>query len=204
MQVHGGGDDTLLVTQQQRHGRGRREPRVRLCPDAAVSFYAPQLEDNLLLTAVLNSLAFDLSCAPNLTGLHLDYHVWEQNPLPPISASLRPAFAKVAFQLIACRNHGTTRTRSRGGLAVAVALAERLRIAVMIDAAVAAIMGLSNPICATLLTACDHTNHTDSRPPKEFWRVDKDPELRHTSMTLVAFHDLQAHIASAGGDQFRQ
>ena len=27
---------------------------------------------------------------------------------------------------------------------------------------------------------------------------DKDPELRHTVLTLIAFHDLQAHIASAG------
>lgn len=31
---------------------------------------------------------------------------------------------------------------------------------------------------------------------------DKDPELRHTVLTLIAFHDLQAHIAS-GGDQHR-
>ena len=90
------------------------------------------------------------------------------------------------------------------GLAVAVALAERLRIAAMIDAAVAAIMGLSESDLRHALTACDHpANHTDSRPPKGFWRVDKDkePELRHTVLTLVAFHDLQAHIASAADQQ---
>jgi hypothetical protein len=39
--------------------------------------------------------------------------------------------------------------------------------------------------------------------PKGFWRVDKekDPELRHTVLTLVAFHDLQAKIAACGGDR---
>jgi len=39
--------------------------------------------------------------------------------------------------------------------------------------------------------------------PKGFWRVDKDkdPELRHTVLTLVAFHDLEQKIEAAGGDQ---
>jgi hypothetical protein len=39
--------------------------------------------------------------------------------------------------------------------------------------------------------------------PKGFWRVDKDkdPELRHTVLTLVAFHDLEAKIREHGGDR---
>ncbi|MGD0090904.1 MAG: hypothetical protein ABSE73_13385 [Planctomycetota bacterium] len=38
---------------------------------------------------------------------------------------------------------------------------------------------------------------------KGFWRVDKDndPELRHTVLTLVAFHDLQYMIRARGGDR---
>ena len=38
--------------------------------------------------------------------------------------------------------------------------------------------------------------------PKGFWRVDKDkpPELRHTVLTQIAFHDLQTKIEAAGGD----
>ena len=172
--------------------------------DTAASFYCPQLEDNFLLVAVLNSFAFDFVMRNRLTGLHLDYHVWEQNPLPSIPASLRPALAKVAFQLIAGRTAAPQGLVLGTGLAVAVALAERLRIAAMIDTAVAAIMGLSESDLRHALTACDHpANHTDSRPPKGFWRVDKDkdPELRHTVLTLVAFHDLQAHIASAVDQQ---
>ena len=39
--------------------------------------------------------------------------------------------------------------------------------------------------------------------PKGFWRIDKDkdPELRHTVLTLVAFHDLQKRIDEQGGDR---
>ena len=39
--------------------------------------------------------------------------------------------------------------------------------------------------------------------PTGFWRVDKDkdPELRHTVLTLVAFHDLEEKIRACGGDR---
>jgi len=39
--------------------------------------------------------------------------------------------------------------------------------------------------------------------PKGFWRVDKDkdPELRRTVLTLVAFHDLEEKIRECGGDR---
>ena len=54
------------------------------------------------------------------------------------------------------------------------------------------------------------TSDVGSRPPatldaRGFWRVDrdKDPELRHTVLTLIAFHDLQAKIEAAGGDRER-
>ncbi len=39
--------------------------------------------------------------------------------------------------------------------------------------------------------------------PRAFWRVDKDkdPELRHTVLTFVAFADLEEQIREAGGPQ---
>jgi hypothetical protein len=42
----------------------------------------------------------------------------------------------------------------------------------------------------------------DDLPPNGFWRVDKekDPEMRHTVLTLVAFSDLEDKIRAAGGD----
>ena len=43
---------------------------------------------------------------------------------------------------------------------------------------------------------------TSALDPNGFWRVDKDkdPELRHTVLTLVAFRDLEAKIRACGGD----
>jgi len=61
-----------------------------------------------------------------------------------------------------------------------------------------------------ILRDCDHPKEnysnksiTQALDPKGFWRVDKekDPELRHTVLTLVAFHDLKETIASCGGDR---
>jgi hypothetical protein len=46
-------------------------------------------------------------------------------------------------------------------------------------------------------------NNDSFHSPKGFWRVDKDkdPELRQTVLTIVAFHDLQQHIEACGGDR---
>lgn len=55
-----------------------------------------------------------------------------------------------------------------------------------------------------VLAECDRPSvDTDDQQRKGFWRVDKDkdPELRQTVLTLVAFHDLQAKIATADGDR---
>ena len=54
-----------------------------------------------------------------------------------------------------------------------------------------------------VLTCCDLPRSKASGDPKGFWRVDKekDPELRQTVLTLVAFHDLEEKIKAAGGDR---
>ena len=41
------------------------------------------------------------------------------------------------------------------------------------------------------------------RNPNGFWRIDKEkePELRHTILTLVAFRDLEEKIRACGGDR---
>jgi hypothetical protein len=77
---------------------------------------------------------------------------------------------------------------------------ERLRLRCILDAAVAHLYGLALDDFAWILRDCDHpvaavTSKTFARTldPKGFWRVDKhaDPELRHTVLSLVAFHDLE-------------
>ena len=79
-----------------------------------------------------------------------------------------------------------------------------------LDALVASAYGLKYGDLQLLLGDCDYP--LSSLPLRSviesrlsvtgFWRVDKDkdPELRHTVLTLVAFHDLRQHIEACGGD----
>lgn len=77
---------------------------------------------------------------------------------------------------------------------------ERLRLRCILDAIVADLYGLDEDDFAWILRDCDHplscstsNEFTRTLDPKGFWRVDKDkdPELRHTVLSLVAFHDLK-------------
>jgi len=87
--------------------------------------------------------------------------------------------------------------------------AERLRTRIQLDSICAALMGCDRDMLCYLMRNCDLTTSqlqsgsTRRLDPKGFWRVDrdKDPELRHTVLTLVAFHDLQAKIDSVDGDR---
>ena len=66
---------------------------------------------------------------------------------------------------------------------------------------VGCLLGLNLTDLGAILQSCDHPTPTGD--PKGFWRVDrdKDPELRHTVLTLVAFYDLESKIEAAGGDR---
>ena len=82
---------------------------------------------------------------------------------------------------------------------------ERLRLRCVLDAIVIALYALNRTDFAWILKDCDHpvgSENAVSRQldPKRFWRVDRDhdAELRHTLLSLVAFDDLMAQIASAG------
>src|SRR5690606_4963885 len=79
----------------------------------------------------------------------------------------------------------------------------------ILDAVVAELYGLEWEDLAWILRGCDYPTElstsktfTKSLDPKGFWRVDKEiePELRHTVLTLVAFHDLKETIAAHGGN----
>ena len=77
-----------------------------------------------------------------------------------------------------------------------------------VDAIVAAIYGCSAGELAHVLQDADLDSTILGRGNRDldvrgFWRVDRDkpPELRHTVLTLVAFHDLESKIEAAGGDR---
>jgi hypothetical protein len=68
----------------------------------------------------------------------------------------------------------------------------------MIEAVVASSFKLDdiefNHIMEKCDLPCSQIRNESDLNPKGFWRVDKekDPELRHTVLSLIAFHDLQA------------
>ena len=66
------------------------------------------------------------------------------------------------------------------------------------DAIIASAFQLNKSDVAHMLAGCDRANPRGH--PSGFWRVDKDkdPELRHTVLTQVAFDDLQKRINSIG------
>ena len=77
---------------------------------------------------------------------------------------------------------------------------ERLRLRCILDAAVAELYGLEIDDFAWILRDCDYPTaqvcdkkFARTFDPKGFWRVDKekDPELRHPVLSLVAFQELK-------------
>ena len=85
---------------------------------------------------------------------------------------------------------------------------ERRRLRPAIDAIAAVLYGVEADDLAHVLHETDLPVAAIRRKSHElnvcgFWRVDrdKDPELRHTVLTLIAFHDFEAKIEAAGGDR---
>ena len=165
-------------------------------------------------SAYLSSLAFDWATRQRMSGTHLNWHVAEPLGLPPpgsTSHRLRDRYAHITLSGIHFAGEWLRLPRSALSVPSRTRTStptphERLRITAMIDAVVAAVMRLSMSDLRYVLSECDHPRgSTATNSPKGFWRVgkDKDPELRHTVLTLVAFHDLQAKIEAAGGDRER-
>lgn len=169
--------------------------------------------DSLSLAAVLNSFAYDWSIRQRLTGIIINYFIAEETPVPSIKGAdavkrhlralasrltfLSPAGAGVKLMLGAPSMTLTAHTSF-----------ERLRLLTMIDAIVAAAYGHDFDSLGWVLRDTDHPlaqlrSTSSSLDAKGFWRIDKDkdPELRQTVLTLVAFRDLQEKIAACGGDR---
>lgn len=155
------------------------------------------------LTAVLNSYAYDFAARARCGGLHLNYFVVEETPLPkPLHVSVLESLSLslgAAHERFAKDWMGYHRGRPwRAGWAVS--RAERLRIRCILDAIVADMYKFAEDDVRWVLAGCDHPAayvttgaFVAQMNPKGFWRVDKDqdPELRHSVLTQVAFKDLQ-------------
>lgn len=194
--------------------------RTMLCsivPDLPAVNAAPILvtktqSDVLVLQAILGSLCLDFVARLRIGYLHLNYFIIEELPLPQrqnLSSNIFRLLSEYTLRL--CGTHelfarvwlnSDLKTRSCPWRSLwAVSSYERLRLRCILDAVVATLYDLDDTALAWILADCDQPaisllsdEFTSAVNPKGFWRVDKDkdPELRHTVLSLVAFHDLKA------------
>jgi hypothetical protein len=165
------------------------------------------------LIAVLDSLAFDFVFRLRLVGLNLNYFIVAEAPVTRPDRIIKHKILRSRFFSLTCCaipfSHmwqgadDNERWRDLWSLTEA----ERLRTLLQVEVAASAISGLDLLDMEHILVDCDHpakdiglVTHLN---PKGFWRVDKDkdPELRHTVLTLIAFHDLEEKIRACGGDR---
>jgi len=194
-----------------------RLPTVNASP--YLSTITPQ--DILFLQCQLGSFIVDFVARLRIGYLHLNYFVIEELPLlraDKISGYLRFKLSQMGVSLTAVHEQfspiwlirqGKTGQQAWRQLWAATAHA-RLRLRCIIDAIIAILFGLDFDDLKYILRECSYPvdmiidrSRSNDMFPKGFWRVDKakDPELRHTILTLVTFHDLQAKIEASGGDR---
>jgi hypothetical protein len=159
----------------------------------------------LALTGCLNSFVFDAAFRCRLGGLNINRFILEEAPLPVFAfmgdgegvqtarmvAKLSLASATFARSSLRARQDGLAGAHWRSGWAST--RAEVLRVRAMTDAIVARWFGLDEQDMLHVLRECDAPQPARAADPKGFWRIDSEqpPELRHTVLSLVAFHDLQ-------------
>ena len=186
----------------------------------AVPVLQPQAKvpGSLAIVATMNSFAYDFALREKLGGINLNYFVISETPLIRANDVL-PEVLRLCAKL--CLGHlwfaPTWCQLEKSDAAFRIppsrwplTLHERLRLNCMLDALVASLFGLERDDFAWMLKDCDHSTAdlTDKAfcrqlDPKGFWRVDKSkaPVLRHTVLSITAFDDLQAKIATADGDR---
>jgi len=195
-----------------------------LIPDAPCGNKVPVLATSSIdiaseLCAVLNSLTFDYQLRSRFSGLSLNYFIIEEVALPRRSIRIASIFAAAAAKRLGAAHPAFSpwwisdwmvAPAATGERRHAITGAERLRITCQIEAIVAVSFGLEYVDLHAILRGCDiprailpDTGGACGRNAKGFWRVDKDKdsELRHTVLTLVAFHDIEEKIRGCGGDR---
>lgn len=185
--------------------------------DSAPTFYSDDSKTLLAMNSIFNSFVFDFITRFRLTGLNLNYHVLEQNPLPNIGGSKVFQYvvelgAKLNLSSQAFSTHHIQLSSSNGIPRTLPCLSgtERTRILAILNAILAVIYSLKHSDLRRIIKGCDYPTDAlkqnkfrATMDPKGFWRLDqnKDPELRQTVLMLIAFQDLSRKIEEAGGSQ---
>ncbi|OSZ46388.1 hypothetical protein BVZ31_00680 [Alcaligenes faecalis] len=159
------------------------------------------------LIARCNTFISDYSIRPRMSQANLNWFVVEEMPVLKIqTGALERVIKRLVLSLLfigkthATRSAGLTDRSKSWRNCWAVTEHERLRIRSQMDALLSYQMGLGFDDFANLLgeVSLPVTQLSDKKvsgklDSKGFWRIDKDkdPELRHTVLSLIAFHDLQ-------------
>lgn len=172
----------------------------------------------LALSVLFNSFMFDAEVRQRLGGLNLSFFVLDEVAALKGSRSVVECLSSVGAPLSLphrCFAAGWLRLQPvRDGVGTegrpwrsrwALPFTVRQGWLAVANAVVAALAGLETGDLGDLLAGCDvavtHATEPDWQDPKGFWRVDKsrEPELRQTVLSLVAFHDLEEKIRACGG-----
>jgi hypothetical protein len=174
----------------------------------------------LALATALNSFVLDAQVRVRLGGLNLSFFVLDEVAIVPpapraVDALARPAAGLSGGNVWFSNLWTSSTTTARIGAQMwrrswALSHSDRLRLRAAADALVAGLAGLDLDDLRVILAGADLPaanliGWPEGVSAKGFWRLDKDkdPELRHTVLTLVAFADLEEKIRAAGGDRDR-
>jgi hypothetical protein len=167
-----------------------------------------------IISGLLSSIIFDVVLRQRLSGLNMSEFIMTEAPLPIEDHFIAPQAARLVVSLSM-----SDKFFSQEWLSIAepelkcsswkslwsITHIRRSEKITMFDALVSKWYGIMFPDLHESLSDCDWElgKTSDAFNPKGFWRVDKekDPELRHTVLTLIAFHDLEEKIRACGGDR---
>lgn len=170
------------------------------------------LFSNIYLTSILNSYCFDFLLRCRLGGLNISSFILEemalidknlifQNKLIGLIIA-KLSFPNIRFAPIWSEllQQGYISKSQSWRKLWAVTDYERTRLTCILNAVIGELYGLDIEDAHWIFNNCDQPklviNDKDfmrTLDPKGFWRVDKDkdPELRHTVLSLIAFHELK-------------
>lgn len=169
-----------------------------LCATADSTWVCAPLgpRDSLALLALFSSFAFDFVIRSRVTS-NVSKFILEQCPFPETDDACKNSMARIAARLYSTGAHalllwqavspalGLPAWRPSGA---ALTPHERVRLRSALDAIAAVAFNLSDSELAFVLASFPGVDRK------------KPAELRHTVLTLVAFHDLQDQIRQASGD----
>ena len=182
------------------------------CGDSVFSLYLGEreIDDLSNVAALFNSFIFDWIIRQRLGATNLNWYILAEGALPrrDFLPSLLPFIIKLN---LFASPFAAVQTRHAEDSHHALHASERLRLRSILDAVSCAAYGCDAADLRHILRDSDlpaselntGSSNSASLDPRGFWRVDrnKDPELRHTVLTLIAFRDLESKIESAGGDR---